>query len=212
MSYRILLADSHPVVHQGDPFHAFQQSQDFTIVAEVTKPEQLGDLVLKHRPNILITDVRLGGKDALKTLEKIMSEEQEMIVIVFSHHDDSFSVARAGALGCYDYVFKSKSCSHLLESAHNAIKGVAQAPDSLLKTTKTRMKSKQASSDGQTPLTQREMQVIRHISMGLKNREIAKSLEISVETVKEHVQNILRKMNVNDRTQAAVTALKNGWV
>ena len=211
MSHRILLADSHPVVHQGLR-STFQQSPDFTIVAEVTKPEQLDELVDEYQPNILITDVRLNGKDALKTLEKIMPEQQAMNVIVFSHHEDSFNVARAGALGCYDYVFKSKNCSHLVESVKNASKGVAQAPDSLLNSTKTRLKCKRTDLNGKTPLTQREMQVIRHISMGLKNREIAKSLEISVETVKEHVQNILRKLCVNDRTQAAVTALRNGWV
>ena len=211
MSYRILLADSHPVVLQGIR-SLFQKSRDFKIVAEVTRPEQLNESVQQHRPNILITDVRLGGKDALQTLEKIMPKQEGMVVIVFSHHEDSFSVARAGALGCYDYVVKTKSCSSLVEAVNNAIEGVAQAPDSLLNKTKSRMKSKQPNLDGKTPLTQREMQVIRHISMGLKNREIAKSLEISVETVKEHVQNILRKLSVSDRTQAAVTALKNGWV
>ena len=211
MPYRILLADSHPVVHQGIR-STFQPSPDLKIVAEVTDPEQLIDAVQKHRPDILITDVRLGGKDALRMLEILMSEQQALKVIVFSHHEDSFSVARASALGCYAYVFKSKDCSQLVKAVTNGIKGVAQAPDSLLNTTKTRLKSNQSDLNGQTPLTQREMQVIRHISMGLKNREIAKSLEISVETVKEHVQNILRKLSVNDRTQAAVTALKNGWV
>ena len=66
--------------------------------------------------------------------------------------------------------------------------------------------------DSESPLTNRETQVLRHVSMGLKNREIGKSLGISVETVKEHVQNILRKLNVNDRTQAAVWAVKGGLV
>ncbi len=63
-----------------------------------------------------------------------------------------------------------------------------------------------------SPLTNRESQVLRHVAMGLSNREIGKSLGISVETVKEHVQNILRKLDVNDRTQAAVWALKNGLI
>ena len=67
-------------------------------------------------------------------------------------------------------------------------------------------------SDADNPLTNRETQVLRHVSMGLSNREIGKSLGISVETVKEHVQNILRKLDVNDRTQAAVWALKKGMI
>ncbi len=69
-----------------------------------------------------------------------------------------------------------------------------------------------APGDEDSPLTNRETQVLRHVSMGLSNREVGKSLGISVETVKEHVQNILRKLDVNDRTQAAVWALKQGLI
>jgi DNA-binding NarL/FixJ family response regulator len=68
------------------------------------------------------------------------------------------------------------------------------------------------SGPAESPLTKRESQVLQHVAMGLSNREIGKSLGISVETVKEHVQNILRKLDVNDRTQAAVWALKNGMI
>ena len=78
--------------------------------------------------------------------------------------------------------------------------------------TQARMRRPRQSIDHDVPLTNREMQVLRHIAMGLSNREIGKSLEISVETVKEHVQNILRKLDVNDRTQAAVWAVKRKLV
>lgn len=211
MSYKILLADSHPVVHHGVR-SAFSQEPEFEIVAAVTKPDQLAERVYDHQPSILITDVRLNEKDALKTLERIMPDQKAMVVIVFSHHEDSFSVARAGALGCYEYVSKSNCCSQLVEAVKNGVNGVPQASNSLINRTRWSMKSKRPQLDDRSPLTQREMQVIRHIANGLKNREIGKSLDISVETVKEHVQNILRKLKVNDRTQAAVTAHKRGWV
>ena len=74
------------------------------------------------------------------------------------------------------------------------------------------MKVRQAIDDEDVPLTQRETQVLRHVALGLSNKEIGKSLEISVETVKEHVQNILRKIAVTDRTQAAVWAVRKGLV
>jgi len=66
-------------------------------------------------------------------------------------------------------------------------------------------------NDADIPLTNREFQVLSHIALGMSNREIGKSLVISVETVKEHVQNVLKKLNVNDRTQAAVLAIRSGW-
>jgi len=74
------------------------------------------------------------------------------------------------------------------------------------------MKVRQVVEDDEVPLTQRETQVLRHVALGLSNKEIGRSLEISVETVKEHVQNILRKIAVNDRTQAAVWAVRKGLV
>ena len=74
------------------------------------------------------------------------------------------------------------------------------------------MKIRQTLDDDDVPLTQRETQVLRHVALGLSNREIGRSLEISVETVKEHVQNILRKIAVSDRTQAAVWAVRKGLV
>jgi len=211
MPYRILLSDSHPVVHQGVRF-AFSQEPDLEIIATVTEGSQLADAVQQHQPNVLITDVRLNDKDALNTLEKVVLAQQGLVVIVFSHHEDTFNVARCCALGCYDYIFKSSSCSQLVETVKNGIRGVPASPQSLLNRTRIRMKSKRPQLDEQGPLTQREMQVIRHISMGLKNREIGLSLEISVETVKEHVQNILRKLSVNDRTQAAVWAVRGGYI
>ena len=97
-----------------------------------------------------------------------------------------------------------------MDAITSAASGAPTPPDSLLTTTKTRMRKSNQDSD--SPLTNRETQVLQHVSMGLSNREIGKSLGISVETVKEHVQNILRKLNVNDRTQAAVWAVKKGMI
>jgi DNA-binding NarL/FixJ family response regulator len=74
------------------------------------------------------------------------------------------------------------------------------------------MKQSSDADNPEHPLTGRELQVLRHVSMGLSNREVGKALGISVETVKEHVQNILRKLNVNDRTQAAVWAVRSGLI
>ena len=74
------------------------------------------------------------------------------------------------------------------------------------------MRTANRSDESVHPLTNREMQVLRHVAMGLSNREVGQSLGISVETVKEHVQNLLRKLNVNDRTQAAVWAVQGGFI
>jgi len=211
MSCKILLADSQPIIHLGVR-SAFAQEPGFELVSATTELNQVFPEAQRHQPDLLITEARIGGRDALKTLERVMPEHEDMIVIVFSNRMDSCNIARAGALGCYEYIPKNLPWEALVTAAKNANVGSPPGPDSLLQTAKLRLKDARLPTDSQAVLTAREMQVIRHVATGLKNREIGFSLGISVETVKEHVQNILRKLQVNDRTQAAVKAYKNGWV
>jgi DNA-binding NarL/FixJ family response regulator len=171
------------------------------------------EAVSEHQPNVLITETRIGNRDVLKSLEKVMEAFDNLKVIVYSAKEDSTHIARAAALGCYEYLPKTESCERLLSVVCNAIAGDPTTEDSLLKTTRTRMHRRKLAGAGtqNIPLTNREFQVLSHIAMGMSNREIGRSLEISVETVKEHVQNVLKKLEVNDRTQAAVYAIRNGW-
>lgn len=211
MIHKILLADRHPIVHEGIR-RVFAEEPNFEIVAHTADLAGVPHLVERFEPDLVITEARFEDQDAIKVFESILLERNTMVVIVFSQHNDSFHIARAGAVGCYEYLIKTGECSDLLVTAKNGVNGIASDPSGLLSRSRSRIKTKRASTDPDSPLTQREMQVIRHVAMGLKNREIGLSLKISVETVKEHVQNILRKLGVNDRTQAAVTAVKREWI
>ena len=106
---------------------------------------------------------------------------------------------------------KTATTEELIAAIKKAASREPTPDDSLLNRTKVRM-SRGIQDKSLSSLTPRETQVLRHVAMGLSNREVGKSLGISVETVKEHVQNILRKLDVNDRTQAAVWALKNEMI
>jgi DNA-binding NarL/FixJ family response regulator len=211
MTHKIVIADRHPVVHRGIR-HAFADEPEFQIAGTTTKVTQIQATLTTFEPDLIITESRFEDQDAFKVLEPIMCENKALVVIVFSQHEDSIHIARAGALGCYEYIPKTSSCSELVKAAKDGINGIPTDADSLMGRIKIRITAKRPNTDRAIPLTQREMQVLRHIAMGMKNREIGMSLKISVETVKEHVQNILRKLSVNDRTQAAVTAVKNGWI
>lgn len=209
MSVKIVLADDHPIVCKGISKEA--QALGMDVVHVASSPDKLVESVVKHRPDVLITEVRLGGHDALKTLEQIKTEVPECQVIVYTAFHNPTNIARASALGCYEFILKTSEMSAVTEAMRQAALGTPTSENSLLVTTKTRMK-RSARFGSESPLTNRETQVLRHVSMGLKNREIGKSLGISVETVKEHVQNILRKLDVNDRTQAAVWAIRKEFI
>ena len=208
MTPKILLADDHPIV--GLSLCTLAKEAQMHVVEQIRNSSQIVPSIENHRPQILITEVRLGRQDALKSLEKI-DPELNLKVIVFTSHSNPTNIARASALDCFEFIQKTSPIENLLTALRGASAGEATPPTSLLATTKTRMK-RIGSGPAESPLTKRESQVLQHVAMGLSNREIGKSLGISVETVKEHVQNILRKLDVNDRTQAAVWALKNGMI
>ncbi len=208
MTLTIVIADDHPIVVDG--FRAHLDLFGAQIVGNPTTPESLVKVVEECRPDVLVMESRLAKKDALRSLEKFQNLADRPPVVVFSGYPDATHIARAAALGCHDYILKSSSIHKLGEAIKRAVSGEPTPAESLLNNVRTRMRNN--ASSPHADLTNREMQVLRHVSMGLSNREVGKSLGISVETVKEHVQNILRKLNVNDRTQAAVWAVKNQLV
>ena len=192
VTLQIVIADDHPVVVEGIRSQ-FDQSVA-KIVGVATDAQSLVQQVEESKPDVIVMESRLGKKDALRALEKFDLATRPPVV-VFSVYPDATHIARAAALGCHDYILKSSPLEELLDAIQRAGRGEPTPDDSLLNTVRTRMRSNAGNS--LVDLTNREMQVLRHVSMGLSNREVGKSLGISVETVKEHVQNILRKLNVN---------------
>jgi DNA-binding NarL/FixJ family response regulator len=131
-------------------------------------------------------------------------------VVMFSAFDNPTYVARAISAGAHDYLLKTAGRSELIAAVTGAAAGSPPSKAGELKRMATSMSKRQSAVGGGIQLTPRESQVLRLVAMGLSNQEIADSLEISIETVKEHVQNLLRKTSLNDRTQAAVWALRQG--
>ena len=209
MPINVVLADEHPVVYEGISKTC---GSDIKITGPIKNVSELVEAIDANPPDVLVTEIRLNGQDVLKAIEAIRSRNENLKVVINSAWDNPTYVARASSIGVIDFVLKSHPISKLLNAVEMAHLGQAPADDSLIATTQSKMRRPRQTHDFDVPLTNREMQVLRHIAMGLSNREIGKSLGISVETVKEHVQNILRKLNVNDRTQAAVWAVKRGLV
>lgn len=208
MPVRIVLADDHPIIRRG--IGALVADSNIEVVACVGTADQIVPTVVQMRPDVLVTEVRLQDHDALKSLESLPAPAP-CPTVVFSSSANPSNIARASALGCFEFIAKTRDDQSLLTAIQSAAAGGETPADSLLMNVKSRMKNTNRLSTD-SPLTNRETQVLRHVSLGLKNREIGKSLGISVETVKEHVQNILRKLNVNDRTQAAVWAIQNNFI
>jgi DNA-binding NarL/FixJ family response regulator len=210
MSISLVVADDHELVRTG--LATLLKGSDIEIVSQATNGDEAVDQVMKHSPDVVLMDIRMVESDGLTALERIRKQSPRTPVIMLSTYDNPTYVARSVALGACDYVLKGSSRKELVSAIERAARGQSPDPDSILQRVKEAMERRHEPVKEDIPLTNREVQVLRHVALGLSNREIGRSLEISVETVKEHVQNILRKIKVSDRTQAAVWAVRKGLV
>ena len=157
-------------------------------------------------------DVMMPETDGLDALERLRNKSPNVKVVMMSAHDNPTYVARSVALGAEAFLLKDSSGQEIVATIKRAARGEAAVADSRMSEIKARLTTRLDPTEDDVPLTKREYQVLRHLAYGLSNREIGRSLKISIETVKEHVQNILRKIAVSDRTQAAVWAVRKGLV
>ena len=210
MSIRLLVCDDHQVIRTG--LVSLLADTDIEIVAEAANGNEVLEEAKKVKPDVILLDIRMPDGDGLSTLEKLRAEVPDSRVVMLSTYDNPTYIARAVALGASDYVLKGSSRDDIIATIVAAGEGESPSRSGELRRIAGAMKVRQVLDDDDVPLTQRETQVLRHVALGLSNKEIGRSLEISVETVKEHVQNILRKIAVSDRTQAAVWAVRKGLV
>jgi DNA-binding NarL/FixJ family response regulator len=207
-SIRLLIADDHEVVLQGLA-SVFKDSR-VRIVGEATDAAELLRLARKLKPDVVTLDVRLGSDDGLDAIKPIREACPDTRIVMLSSFDSPTYIARAVSSGACDYLLKTASRRELIEAVTNAAQGTPPARSGEFRRIAGSMANKTVPDDIDIPLTPRETQVLRLVAMGLSNQEIADSLEISIETVKEHVQNLLRKLSLGDRTQAAVWAIRHG--
>ncbi len=210
MSIRLLVCDDHEVIRTG--LATLLAGTDIEIVGEAATGKETLDQAAKTKPDVILLDIRMPDGDGLTTLDKLRDLVPESRVVMLSTYDNPTYIARAVALGASDYVLKGSARSDIIDTITAAAQGESPSRSGELKRIAGTMQARQVIDDDSVPLTQRETQVLRHVALGLSNKEIGRSLEISVETVKEHVQNILRKVAVSDRTQAAVWAVRKGLV
>ena len=211
MTIKLLVADDHEVVRSG--IETLLADSEVEIVGAAANVEETVTLTQSKKPDVVLLDVRLGAEDGLTALELIRENAPDVAVVMMSTYDNPTYVARAIALGANDYILKDSSRMDVLEAIQRAASHEQPSETSILRRVQATMEKRKDRSDSKdVPLTNRELQVLRHIALGLSNKEIGTSLDISVETVKEHVQNILRKLDAADRTAAAVWAVKSGLI
>jgi DNA-binding NarL/FixJ family response regulator len=212
MPVKVLVVDDHEVVRTG--LSSLLSGSNVKIIAEAGSNSEATKMANKHKPDVILLDIRLPDGDAIDSMPKLKKAAPNAAVVILSTYDNPTYVARAITAGADDYVLKGSSRQDLLTAIQAAASGKGPSANGEMGRVAEAMSKRSTVEidEGGVTLTNRETQVLRHIALGLSNKEIATALEISIETVKEHVQNLLRKVAVADRTQAAVWAVKKGLV
>ena len=204
----LLVVEDHAVVRQG--LASVFKDSGVRIVGETPDADEAVKRARKLQPDVVLLDVRLDSGDGIDAIRKIREAAPTSHTVMFSAFDSSTYIARAISAGAHDYILKTVSRQELIDSVTNAAQGTPPSRSGEFRRMATSMANKTVPDDIEVPLTPRETQVLRLVALGLSNQEIADPLEISIETVKEHMQNLLRKLSVGDRTQAAVWAIRHG--
>ncbi len=208
MSIRMLIADDHAVVRAG--VRSLVAETDIEVLAEATNGQETLQLALQLHPDLVLLDVRMPGHDGIACLGRLRAELPALPVLMFSAYDNPTYIARAVALGAAGYLIKTCSDDELLSAIRRSAAGESIWTREELRRVTGALSTPRGAVDLEVPLTKRENEVLKQLALGLSNKEIARVLSISYETVKEHVQHILRKVGVADRTQAAVWAVRKG--
>ncbi len=206
----VLVAEDHPLVRRG--IVGFLSTQpDLTVVAEAGDGVEALRLATEHRPDVAVIDLQLPRLDGVETIRRLTREHPGTRVVVLTSHEgdaDIFPAIHAGALS---YLLKEATPDQLAEAVRAAAAGEAVLHPRVAARIVAELRGRRPEApNALRDLTERELEVLRLLGEGLTNAEIARRLVIGEKTVKTHVSAILMKLQVADRTQAAVHAWRHG--
>ena len=211
MPVNIFIADDQRLVRQGIR-SLLEDNCDVDVVGEATNGFECLNEVSKINPNIVILDVDMTGMNGIDTL-KIMKEQGfSSKTLMIADDKNSDSVLTAVELGCDGYIIKDCDVSILKKAIYTIYEGDRYIQPELQEQLEKSIELKTNITDKLNELTRREIEVLKLLAEGMFNKEIAVKLHISERTVKNHVSNLFKKIKVNDRTQAAVFAIKNSLI
>ena len=213
MPTRVMLVDDHELVRQGIAA-MLNAASDLQVVGEARSGREALEVARRELPDVVLMDVKMPDMDGLEATRKLKEERARTAVIMLTMHDNPSYLRDAVRAGAAGYLLKDVSKDELVDAIRQVATGGAFIESQMLKGMLSEMKP--GAGGTQTGagknLTKREREILSLVAEGMSNREIADKLVLSPETVKSHVAAILEKLNVSDRTQAAIFAVRNGLV
>lgn len=200
---RVFSVDDHPLLREGLAAIISNQS-DMVLVAQASNAQEALEQYRKHRPDVTLMDLRLPDKSGIDALMAVRAEFPEARVIMLTTFEGDVEIQRALEAGARGYMLKSMPPKELVEAIRQVHAGKKRIPSQLA----ARLAEHLSDED----LTAREIEVLRQVAGGNRNRDIAEKLFITEETVKVHIKHIMEKLGANDRTQAVAIGVRRGII
>lgn len=208
MSIRVMLADDHILMREG-----IRQLLEFDgsieVVGEANDGIECMEILGKVKPDVLLLDINMPKKNGIEVLEEIRKKKLDVKVLILTVHNEIEYLLKAVDIGVDGYILKDSESAELKRAINSVMNGESYIQPNLIPALNNRLVARDVDKDKIDALTKREMEVLIQVANGMFNKEIATALNISERTVKNHISNIFKKIEVSDRTQAAVFAIRN---
>lgn len=211
MSVKVILADDHVMMREG-----IRQLLEFDgsveVIDEANDGEECLVKIAENLPDVLLLDINMPKKNGIEVLEEIKKRKVKVKVLMLTVHDEVEYLLKAVDIGADGYILKDSESAELKRAINTVVSGENYIQPKLIPALNNRLVARDVDKDKIDSLTKRELEVLIQVANGMFNKEIATSLNISERTVKNHLSNIFKKIDVSDRTQAAVFAIKNDLI
>lgn len=211
MAIKIMITDDHSMIREGLK-NLLELDGDIEVIAEAVDGEDCLDKLLTVAPDVLLLDINMPKMNGLEVLKKLKERKSKVKVLVLTVHNETEYLMKAVEIGINGYVLKDSESAELKKAIYAINDGENYIQPSLIPSLNSKMIEKNEDEIKIESLTKRELQVLKELAIGKFNRDIAKEMEISERTVKNHISSIFKKLDVTDRTQAAVFAIKNDLI
>ena len=211
MSIKVMLVDDHVLFREGIK-QLLEIDGTIEVVAEAGDGVECLELLEKVNPQLILLDINMPKKNGIEVLSEIRKRNILIKVLILTVHKEIEYVLRAVDIGVDGYILKDSDSSELKKAIYTVVDNESYIQPTLIPILNNRLFSRDVDKIKINSLTRREIEVLIQVSYGMFNKEIANVLNISERTVKNHISNIFKKIEVADRTQAAVFAIKNNLI
>lgn len=211
MAITVMITDDHSMIREGLK-NLLELDGDIKVIAEAENGVECLEQLNQYSPDVLLLDINMPKMNGLEVLQNIKERHLKVKVLVLTVHNEVEYLMKAIDIGVEGYILKDSESDELKKAINAVYSGETYIQPNLIPRLNAKMIEKNKYVDKIECLTNRELEVLKLLSVGMFNKEIAEDLSISERTVKNHVSNIFKKLEVTDRTQAAVFAIRNNLI